>query len=1055
MKNTENDTLLCKLEQCNKRFSKREAHLKRLLQAIRNVSRLIVTETDPKRLIELVCLNLTEKLDYYSAWIVLVDDADGSLTLTGASGFDDQEFKLMCELFERGEFPNCINSVLKQEETLVIEDLSVECRECPLLHEYTDSARLLHRLICNGHLYGVLNVSVPAIYAHDDDEQVILRELADNLAFALHKIETAKALHFAFDVIDSSPVVAFIWENAEGWPVRYVSEKVTSLFGYTTEDFISGVVSYSQVIHPEDLERVGREVASSSADLTSDTVEHTPYRIITRSGEIKWIEDLTKIQRSGDGQVETYQGILLDITERKQAEVALLERVKELQCLHGIAAAIRKQSPSDIFEEIATLIPPAWHYPAITRCRINFDDREYVSEPFNESPWKLSADIVVDGSRRGSIDVFYMEERPELDDGPFLKEECKLLHTITDNVSESLDRMQVEERMHEMAIRYREIFESSQDAIMTLAPPTWRFSSGNSAAFKLFGVGSEEEFVTKGPWDVSPEYQSDGTLSAEAAEKNIRTAMRDGVLFFEWTHQTLAGKEFPSSVLLTRIVLDDEELLQATVRDITERKHTEADLRHAHDDLKLILEKSPFGVVLIGKDRKIRWANGAVVKMAGVQDIKELMGQQCGEYLCPAEQKKCPILDLGESLDNSERTLRRKDGTEIPIIKTVIEIQLGGEDVLLETFVDISDRKKSENELLRIRAAVDSAAEGIVIMDPDGLPFYINKSFAFITGYNLEQKGSFTVTSVFPDAQKLIEVLESSRKNKSWTGEITLKAKNDNLVPVLLRVSFIEDENRKPEGFVFVVTDLTEKKEEDRKRAIIEAELRQAQKLESVGQLAAGIAHEINTPIQFVSDNLRFLQDSFGDLLALSNRHIEWIAAARKNAITDIMIAEQERAVEAVDIEELKEELPLAISQSLEGTNRVATIVRAMKEFSHPGSAEMANADINEAIETTITVTRNEWKYVAEMKTDLAPDLPQVPCLLGEFNQVILNMIVNARDAIQEKVSASSDKESGSGQGLAIAHSLIVKKHKGELTFETEEGKGTTFIIRIPLLARS
>jgi signal transduction histidine kinase len=202
-----------------------------------------------------------------------------------------------------------------------------------------------------------------------------------------------------------------------------------------------------------------------------------------------------------------------------------------------------------------------------------------------------------------------------------------------------------------------------------------------------------------------------------------------------------------------------------------------------------------------------------------------------------------------------------------------------------------------------------------------------------------------------------------------------------------------------------------------------------------------------------------------------------------------------EEITRKVDLAYLTEEVPRAINQTLEGVDRVTKIVRAMKEFSHPGVKEKTLADLNKAIENTVTVSRNEWKYVADMITELDSSLPAVPCLVGEFNQVVLNIIINAAHAIQEVVGRDSGRKGtirvsthhdpdwvevrigdtgggipedirsrifdpffttkgvgkGTGQGLAIAHSVIMDKHGGTLHFETEMGKGTTFFIRLPL----
>ncbi len=271
-----------------------------------------------------------------------------------------------------------------------------------------------------------------------------------------------------------------------------------------------------------------------------------------------------------------------------------------------------------------------------------------------------------------------------------------------------------------------------------------------------------------------------------------------------------------------------------------------------------------------------------------------------------------------------------------------------------------------------------------------------------------------------------------------------------------------------------------------------EMELRQAQKLESVGRLASGIAHEINTPIQYIGDNARFLQDSFVALKALLGTYAKLRDAAVSGSIDKELLLEVRRVENESDCGYLLEEIPQAIAHALEGVDRVATIVQAMKEFAHPEAREMALADINKALQNTLTVARNELKYVAEIETHFG-QLPQVVCSLDELNQVFLNLLINSAHAIADvvesgkkgQITVQTDAEGdnahvsiadtgagipetirrkifdpffttkevgrGTGQGLAIARSVIVERHKGTLTFESEVGKGTVFHIRLPL----
>jgi signal transduction histidine kinase/CheY-like chemotaxis protein len=270
-------------------------------------------------------------------------------------------------------------------------------------------------------------------------------------------------------------------------------------------------------------------------------------------------------------------------------------------------------------------------------------------------------------------------------------------------------------------------------------------------------------------------------------------------------------------------------------------------------------------------------------------------------------------------------------------------------------------------------------------------------------------------------------------------------------------------------------------------------ELAAAQKLESVGRLAAGVAHEINTPVQFVSDNVDFVRTSMTDVAAVINayRNLKDATQTSQDVLTAVRIAED--AEKVADLDYILENAPQALDSSIEGLGRIATIVRSMKEFAHPDESQKSLADLNQAIRSTLIVANSEYKYVADVDTHFG-ELPPVPCYLGEINQVILNLLVNAAHAISDVVKDTGARGKltirtrldgdaveisigdtgtgipeaaqskifepffttkavgkGTGQGLAIARSVIVNKHGGTLRFETELGKGTTFTIRLPI----
>jgi PAS domain S-box-containing protein len=343
------------------------------------------------------------------------------------------------------------------------------------------------------------------------------------------------------------------------------------------------------------------------------------------------------------------------------------------------------------------------------------------------------------------------------------------------------------------------------------------------------------------------------------------------------------------------------------------------------------------------------------------------------------------------------------------------------------------------------------------------------------------------------DVERVVSNVAVAIENK-WTNyseEYRFQRSDGSYAHIFERGHIICDERGNPQRILGSMMDMTD-------RRALEAQLRQAQKLESIGQLAAGIAHEINTPTQYLGDNIRFIDDAFKARNRVIEKYEELSRAGKTGDVTAAMIADLDATINETDFDYLGAEIPRAIQQSLEGIERIAKIVQSMKDFAHPGSGQKQAVDLNRAIESTITVARNEWKYVADLTTDFDPELPSVPCLLGQFNQVVLNIIVNAAHAITElnardpavrgKIEISTRQVGewaeirikdtgggipksicprifdpffttkpvgkGTGQGLAISHSVIVDKHDGEISFETETGLGTTFIIRLPLIAK-
>ncbi|HEY0457207.1 MAG TPA: ATP-binding protein [Verrucomicrobiae bacterium] len=400
----------------------------------------------------------------------------------------------------------------------------------------------------------------------------------------------------------------------------------------------------------------------------------------------------------------------------------------------------------------------------------------------------------------------------------------------------------------------------------------------------------------------------------------------------------------------------------------------------------------------------------------------------------------------------------------------------------------------------RFRKLCEFSPFAIFEADRAGRCTYSSPRWTAISGLSSEQNlGEGWNAALHPDDR---ESLPALWKKTVSSGEVwSQKHRIINLQGELKWISSVAtpmiSDQGEVTGYVGAVEDITESKRIQKERELMEVQFRQAQKLEAIGQLAAGIAHEINTPTQYIGDNTRFLQDSFGELKALLQGYDLLFESCKAKSFAPELLARVEGVREAADPEYLLREIPIAIAQSLDGVDRISKIVRAMKEFSHPGTEDKTPIDLNRAIESTVTVARAEWKYVAEVKTELASDLPAVPCLPGEINQVILNLLVNAAHAITDVVGDGSQGKGtisistqlvgesvevriqdsgggipekvrsrifepffttkevgkGTGQGLALAHAVVVEKHGGTIHFECPEGKGTVFVIRLPLRA--
>ena len=290
---------------------------------------------------------------------------------------------------------------------------------------------------------------------------------------------------------------------------------------------------------------------------------------------------------------------------------------------------------------------------------------------------------------------------------------------------EMRERKRAEEVLRHSEERYRTLFESSRDAIMTLAPPTWQFTSGNPATVEMFRAKDEKEFASKGPWDLSPERQPDGQLSSHKAKMMIEQAMRDGSHFFEWMHQRLDGEDFPATVLLTRTNIAGQQLLQATVRDITESKRAEEALRSDKLLSEEYIDSLPGLFYVFDEQRFVRW-NREWERVTGYsgEELASRYGTDFFEGVDRTLIGKRMLKVFREGVADAEAELVTKDGRRIPYYFTGLRKTLNGKDHLVGLGIDITERRAAEEALtatrLMLETAIAQSPSGILVADaPD------------------------------------------------------------------------------------------------------------------------------------------------------------------------------------------------------------------------------------------------------------------------------------------------------------------------------------------------
>lgn len=526
------------------------------------------------------------------------------------------------------------------------------------------------------------------------------------------------------------------------------------------------------------------------------------------------------------------------------------------------------------------------------------------------------------------------------------------------------------------------------------------------------------------------------------------------------------------------IQVDNKKYAKIILEDLTEIKRVKAKFKkqekilvnsfNALEDLIIVIDNK-FNIITS------TWENARLLNAVG-EENKCYNTFFASDTIC----KNCKVKELMD--EKKIITYEKHDGDDnyyeiklIPIFDSNGEIE-----AIIEHYHDISEIKRNEIKLKKLKMAINRADETIVITDINGIIEFVNPAFTKTTGYSFEEaiglnpkilKSGIHSKKFYEDLWKTII------SGNVWRCKFTNKKKDGTLYQEAASISPIFDKKGKIINYIAVKRDISNEIK-------LQKQLVESQKMESIGVLASGIAHEINTPLQYIMDNLSFIMDNFKKLKKY-NKSIHKQIKLNNN------IKEHK---ENIDFEFIVSEIPEALKDSLEGVKIIKDIINSMRTFSYKSENKQIIEDINKHIIATTEISKNYWKNILELKLNLSDNLPKIKVNTSKLNQVFLNLIINAVDAIkndknkdkkENKLIISSyvedekliisfkdtgigiSKENkdkifapffttkeigkGTGQGLSISYDIIVNEHNGKIYFESENYKGTTFFIELPL----
>lgn len=1033
----------------------RADHVKKVLLAIRNVNQLIVSEDDPFGLIERACSVLSQTLGYFNVLIALLDETLSRAVFMACSE-PDSNFSVLCEQLKSGQFPHMIKHTLEKGEVILVENPLTECTDCPMSANYGGRAGLTRRLHHAGRTYGVLSVSVPVAFAHDKEEQELFEELAKDLAFALHRIETVKKFHESQKDLKLAQSMARMgsWRFNLNSGIVIASEEACRIYGLAKSE--SPIELIQKICLPQ-----FREVLDNSMHRLIN--EGVPYDVefqILRSSDnsVRHIHSIAEF----DAERKTVVGTIQDITDRKHAEELLQQERERLEFIIDGSElgtwAWNIQTNTTIFnDKWAEMIG----YKLEELGSYNFVTWEKLVHPDDLAVASRELARCLSGETSCYQCEFRMRHKNDhwiwiLDRGRIMSRDAKGQPLMMFGTHfEITSRKLAEEVIHTRERYLQTILQTTIDGFWVLDSRGVLIEVNDS--YCAMSGYSRDELLGKKIADLE--------AKEEQAETNarIQRIIKNGAELFETRHWRKDGSIWPVEISTTWMFENGGRFI-CFCRDLSERK--QRDERIAL--LGHMLDSAPAAISIHNTLGQFVFANRLCASMHGYSSEAEFLRLNLHCLDVPdseavLEERFRIIAEFGEA--RFEVYHYRKDGSTFPLEVFAKRIEWEGQPAILSIATDITERKRGEEELIRSKNQLQKIFEilpiGLWFADKNGTLLRGNAMGVKIWGAEphvpISEYGVFKAWRL-PSREK-IEADDWSLAKTIRTGVtivdelLEIESFDGKRKTILNYTAPVLDEKGNISGAIVVNLDLSD-------RQALEAQLRQSQKMESVGRLAGGVAHDFNNML-------------------------------------GVIIGNTELAMEKVSNED---PVRAFLKQIVSAAERSAGITRQLLAFARKQDIAPTVLNLNEAIAGTLKMIQRLIGEDITLSWLPGENLYPIEIDPSQIDQILANLCVNARDAINGvgtlivetssvffdeaycaanagfvpgefiKLTVSDDgcgmepqilenvfepffttKELGKGTGLGLATVYgIVKQNQGFIKVYSEVGEGTAFNIYLP-----